>query len=316
MDLKLTVRTGVQQPSELLAAYVKDINKEKPLTKQEEKDLFKEVELGKEASEILQNMSESDEDYAFYNEIVKNAMAARDKIIRSNQKFIYAIAKRYKQDDMILDLISEGNLGMLEAFDKFDSAKDVRFFTYASSYIERNISKFVSNGSVLIRRPDNILSNTKVAEFENRFFTENGRMPEQDETFEEMASRGSYFPRKEDMYDMSFLTIDYDCSDEDSDKDEDYQYQPRDYVNTASVENEYEESSEEEHYKHILSQLMPSLSEKEQKVIKLAFGIGTGREPMSNSEVATEIGMSSERARQLKNTALEKMRALAQNYSL
>jgi len=105
--------------TENVQAYYKNISQNKPLTKAEEKELF------------LKAKNEND-------------MEARDKILSSNLKFVFSVAKKYKGKGVPLeDLISEGNLGLLYAYDKFDISKDTKFITYAVWWINWYIQDFI-----------------------------------------------------------------------------------------------------------------------------------------------------------------------------
>lgn len=313
MNLKLTVRQNIE-PSELLKVYLNEIDKFKPLTEDEENALLDIIDIGKAAERDMEECNKHENDPEYQERIERNKRAieafhnAQGEIMLHNQKFIYAVAKRICQDDNILDLINEGNIAIHQAFKTFDRTKG-RFMTHASSYIERNMRNFQTNTKYLIQRPSNIVSNTKVIRFEDKFFAENGRMPEQEETFDAMNEIGVYFPKKEDMYALDYCSI-YRKPEEDSDSYEDAEILPIEYINVTSDRNEYEETIDSDDKKSAANELLSVLTDKEKEIIKMSFGM-YGGEPMTNKEIADKFDISPERIRQIKKIAMEKMRQTA-----
>jgi RNA polymerase sigma factor (sigma-70 family) len=134
-------------------------------------------------------------------------------------------------------------------------------------------------------------------------------MPEQEETFEAMIESGNYFPKKEDMYAPDYCLI-YRKPEEDADSYEDAELLPLEYINVTSDHNEYEQTIEDDDNKSRANELLSVLTDKEREIIELSFGMDGG-EPMTNKEIADKFGLSSERIRQIKNIAMEKMRQAA-----
>lgn len=314
MNLKLTVRQNME-PSELLRTYLKEIDAYKPLTEDEENALLDIIDAGKAAEFDMKQCEKHEKDPKYQDRINNNKRAieaaynAQGEIMLHNQKFIYAVAKRICQDDNVLDLINEGNIAIHQAFKTYDRTKG-RFMTHASSYIERNMRNFHNNTKFLIQRPNNIISNTKVMRFEDKFFAENGRMPEQEETFEAMIKDGNYFPKKEDMYGIDFCSI-YRKPEEDADSYEDGELLPIEYINVTSDHNEYEDAIEDDDTKSRANELLSVLTDKEREIIEMSFGISGDDDEMTNKEIAKKFNLSSERIRQIKNAAMEKMKQAA-----
>jgi RNA polymerase primary sigma factor len=310
------------EPIEALKVFIKEIDKYEPLSKEQESALFDKIDAGKAAINDMNYCEGHELDPEYQDRIIANKMAiveaekAKQKIILSNQKFIYAIAKRKAQDEIVMDLIQEGNLGMDEAFGNYDRTKGTRFTTHASYYIERNMTNFLNNTRLLIKRPNNIISNNKVMAFEDKFLAENGRLPGQEETFEAMLESGIYFPKKEDMYGISFCPIQRQRQENDGDPcEDDVEVQPIEYINITADTNEYEDIADEEHTKSIVNDLLSVLTDKERRVIEMSYGIDSNDDEMTNKEIAKKLGLSSERIRQIKNIAMEKIKKEAQNVS-
>ena len=315
MNLKLTVRQNIE-PSELLKTYLNEIDEYKPLTEEQENALLDIIDAGKAAEFDMEQCEKHKSEPGYKERIESNKRAidaayhAKGEIMLHNQKFVYAVAKRICQDDNILDLINEGNIAIYHCFKSFDRTKG-RFMTYASSYIERDMKNFQNNTRYLIQRPSNIISNTKVMKFEDKFFAENGRMPEQEETFEAMIESGTYFPKKEDMYAPDYCSI-YRKPEEDSDSYEDAELLPLEYINVTSDHNEYEDTIENDDNKSRVNDLLGVLTDKEREIIELSYGLKNPNEKgLTNKEIADRFDLSSERIRQIKNSAMEKMRQAA-----
>ena len=284
MNLK-NKKGGFINADQSIASYLKEINKYKVLKPAEERELIK-------------RMREGDEE-------------ARDLLINSNQRFV---AKRYGNESNVLDLVNEGNIGLMLALDTFDESKSNRFLSYAIWYIKREINAYLNNENLLVRKTNNTKTVYKIAKIRSKFYSEHNRYPDVDELSELLESEyGLKIKDKTDLFDVTTTSIDMCYDDEDSRAFENSPY----FTERTSVDNEYETISNKEHSSSVSGQLLSLLTEREQVIIKMAFGIGYNKE-YTNAEIAEEIGMSSERVRQLKNAALDKMKqfAVAEHLSL
>jgi RNA polymerase primary sigma factor len=287
MDLK-GKKAGYVELDRTINNYLKEINKYKVLTASEEADLVKKMREGDEK--------------------------AKETLINANQRFVYAVAKRYANDDNILDLVDEGNMGLMMALETFDETKGNRFLSYAIWYIKREINAYLNNENLLVRKTNNTKTVYKIAKIRSKFYSEHNRYPDVDELSELLESEyGLKIKDKTDLFDVTTTSIDMCYDDEDSRAFENSPY----FTERTSVDNEYETISNKEHSSSVSGQLLSLLTEREQVIVKMAFGIGYNKE-YTNAEIAEEIGMSSERVRQLKNTALDKMKqfAVAEHLSL
>ena len=287
MNLK-NKKGGFINADQSIASYLKEINKYKVLKPAEERELIK-------------RMREGDEE-------------ARDLLINSNQRFVYAVAKRYGNESNVLDLVNEGNIGLMLALDTFDESKSNRFLSYAIWYIKREINAYLNNENLLVRKTNNTKTVYKIAKIRSKFYSEHNRYPDVDELSELLESEyGLKIKDKTDLFDVTTTSIDMCYDDEDSRAFENSPY----FTERTSVDNEYETISNKEHSSSVSGLLVSLLTEREQVIVKMAFGVGYNKE-YTNAEIAEEIGMSSERVRQLKNAALDKMKqfAVAEHLSL
>ena len=271
-----------------LNTYLKEINQYKVLTNAEE-------------TELVEKMRNGDEQ-------------ARAKLIAANQRFVYAVAKRYGNDDNVLDLISEGNIGLMTALDTFDPTKGNRFLSYAIWYIRREINSYLNNDNLLIRKTNNTKTVYKLSKIKEKFYAENNRYPDVDEIAAILETEYDMRVKdKADLLDITTTSINTCFDDEDARAFENTPY----FTEKTAVDNEIVAEMQQEHSSIVSGTLMSMLSEREQTIVKMAFGIGYNKE-YTNAEIGEEIGMSSERVRQIKHAAIEKMRqfAVAEHLSL
>ena len=276
---KKTNFVGANDPG--VNAYLKDINR------------YKVLSAGEEA-ELVKKMREGDE-------------SAREKLATANLRFVYAVAKRYANNDNLLDLVQEGNTGLLTALNAFDPEKGARFLSCAVWYITRSILAHLNGENAIIRKTNNTKTVYKIPKIKEKFYAENNRYPDVDELAAILeADYGLKIKDKTDLLDISTTSINTCFDDEDARAFENTPY----FTDKTAVDNDYLPEMDNEFNSVVSGTLMSNLTEREQTIVRMAFGIGYNKE-YTNAEIAEEVGMSSERVRQLKNGAIEKMRKLA-----
>lgn len=267
MNIKL-INGGFTPKTDGLSTYLSEIRKYPLLSPDEEIDLIYKIKEGD-------------------NE-------AREKLINCNQRFVFAIAKRYASDDSVMDLINEGNIGLITAIEKYDDTKGVRFLSYAVWYIRRAINYYMTNDNLLIKRTNNMKIGTKLNKIKNKFYCENGRYPSDDEIIDFMKNDFNIEIQKEsEVFDISSESINDFLDDEENTKEKTKAYNQR----TASY-NDYEETIDKEHNKAVIKKLLSILNERDRTIMKMAFGIDYDKE-YTNYEIGEQLGFSSERIRQI-----------------
>ena len=276
MNLK-EKKSGYINADHTISTYLKEINRYKVLTATEEADL-------------IERMNNGDEE-------------AKAQLIAANQRFVYAVAKRYGNDDNVLDLVNEGNIGLMQALETFDPGKGNRFLSYAIWYIRREINAYLNNDNLLIRKTNNTKTVYKIGKIKQKFYAEHNRYPDVDEMAAILEEEyGIKIKDKTDLLDITTTSINTCFDDEDSRAFENTPY----FTERTAVENEYQDEIDKEYSSAVSGALMSVLTEREQTIIRMAFGIGYTKE-FTNAEIGEDLGMSSERVRQLKNGAIKKM---------
>lgn len=266
--------------TELIKKYYEDIRRYKILTKEEELYYFKLYKTG------------TDEEKTY----------ARNTILESNQRFVVAIAKRYGSTENMLDLINEGNIALIEAFDSFDTSKEAKFTSWAVWYIRRAINQYLIRYGQVVRRNNLPKTYHLVSQVSNKFLQKEGRSPTAEELITILRKEHNLSLKTiNDVIATKYIYIDNNTK-EDAETVRDVNL-----FNTYSANtNSWERTVEEDYSKNLVNKLLKGMNSREVDVLKYSYGIGHER-CYELKEIATKMGLTSERVRQLKLTGIQKL---------
>ena len=276
-DLEITADNVDQFADDSVKMYLREIGKIPLLTPEEEQELSQKAAKGNKK--------------------------AKDKMVEANMRLVVSIAKRYSGRGLdFLDLIQEGNTGLLRAVEKFDPEKGFKFSTYATWWIRQAITRAIADQARTIRIPVHMVETiNKVMRASRKLSAELNREPTVEEIAKDMdmdIEKVDYVMRiKQDIASLD-ASVGKEGDDEDS-------------VLGDFVEDEDrispEDSAANQMLKEQLAEIISTLSDREQKIIKLRFGIGGGK-PHTLEEVGAEFSVTRERIRQIEAKALSKLR--------
>jgi len=285
--------------------YLKEIGKVDLLTASEEVDLAMKIEAGLDATEKLE-AAEAGEIELTRAEIrrltrIENVgLEAKQALISANLRLVVSIAKRYVGRGMLfLDLIQEGNLGLIRAVEKFDYQKGFKFSTYATWWIRQAITRAIADQARTIRIPVHMVETiNKLVRVQRQLLQDLGRDPTPEEIGAEMDMSAD---RVREIQKISQEPVSLETpigEEEDSqlgDFIEDSQaIVPPDAASFSMLQEQ-------------LTQVLDSLADRERKVIELRFGLVDGH-PRTLEEVGREFGVTRERIRQIESKTLAKLR--------
>ncbi len=295
----LALKTPTSDPVRM---YLKEIGKVPLLTAEEEVDLAKRIEAGLFASEKLAgtNKKMNDKLRRELDLIERDGQIAKRKLVEANLRLVVSIAKRYVGRGMLfLDLIQEGNLGLIRAVEKFDYTKGYKFSTYATWWIRQAITRAIADQARTIRIPVHMVETiNKLIRIQRQLLQDLGREPLPEEIAKEMdltpdkvreilkvsqepVSLETPIGEEEDSHLGDFI--------EDSDA-----VVPVDAASFILLQEQ-------------LDSVLHTLSDREKKVIQLRFGLTDGH-PRTLEEVGREFGVTRERIRQIESKTLSKLR--------
>ena len=285
--------------------YLKEIGKVDLLTAAKEVDLAMKIEAGTEATEKLEahergELELSRVELRRLNRVEQVGLEAKQSLISANLRLVVSIAKRYVGRGMLfLDLIQEGNLGLIRAVEKFDYTKGFKFSTYATWWIRQAITRAIADQARTIRIPVHMVETiNKLVRVQRQLLQDLGRDPTPEEIGEEM---GMSAERIREIQKISQEPVSLETpigEEEDS--------QLGDFIEDSQAVAPPEAASDSM-LREQLEQVLDGLADRERKVIKLRFGLEDGH-PRTLEEVGREFGVTRERIRQIESKTLAKLR--------
>ncbi len=290
-----------ERTPDLVRQYLREIGKVPLLSAAEAVELARAVEVGLFAEERLANGGPVNPAYrSDLMKLVVMGVHAKRRLIEANLRLVVSVAKRYAGRGLpLLDLIQEGNVGLIRAVEKFDYTKGYKFSTYATWWIRQAISRSLADQSRTIRMPVHVVENlNRILRVQRQIAQEHGHQPSLEELahacgleVDRVSALLSYSTEPVSLHTPVGTNADNELGDliEDADL-----AQPGDFVAQAMLR---------EH----LAQVLDSLGEREREVVRLRYGLDDG-EARTLEEVGRHFGVTRERVRQIEAKSLAKLR--------
>ncbi|HEY4004314.1 MAG TPA: RNA polymerase sigma factor [Pseudonocardia sp.] len=284
-------------------AYLKQIGKVALLNAEEEVELAKRIEAGLYATERLRKTSE-DKSASQMNRdlrwIVRDGERAKNHLLEANLRLVVSLAKRYTGRGMaFLDLIQEGNLGLIRAVEKFDYTKGYKFSTYATWWIRQAITRAMADQARTIRIPVHMVEViNKLGRIQRELLQDLGREPSP----EELAKEMDITPEKVleiQQYAREPISLDQTIGDEGDSQLGDFIEDSEAVVAVDAVSFTLLQDQ--------LQSVLATLSEREAGVVRLRFGLTDGQ-PRTLDEIGQVYGVTRERIRQIESKTMSKLR--------
>ena len=287
--------------------YLKEIGKVDLLSPEEEIDLAQKMLEGNQAAEKLDAMTQpgavavSADEIAALNKAVKAGERAKKRLAEANLRLVVSIAKRYVGRGMLfLDLIQEGNLGLIKAVEKFDCTKGFKFSTYATWWIRQAITRAIADQARTIRIPVHMVETiNKLTRIQRQLVQDLGRDPSAEEIAAKMENISPEKVREIQKIALEPVSLETPIGEEDDSHLGDFiedkeALSPDEYANNQLLKDE-------------INTVLQGLTEREEKVLRLRFGLYDGR-TRTLEEVGKEFNVTRERIRQIEAKALRKLK--------
>ncbi len=283
-----------------ISLYLKEIGRIPLLTAEQEVELAKRMEAGRKAKKRLQNEDLSPEERERLQEIVRDGEAAQEHLIKANSRLVVSVAKKYVGRGVpFLDLIQEGNIGLIRAVKKFDYHRGYKFSTYATWWIRQAVTRAIADQGRTIRVPVHMYEQiNRLARVSRQLVQELGRDP----TVEEIAEELGVSPKKVERtikVSQRPLSLEMPVGEEDDSflgdfiEDSDAP-SPTDQASLQLLRDQIEE-------------IFVSLTPREVRILQLRFGLIDGYS-YTLEEVGKKFGVTRERIRQIEAQALGRLR--------
>ena len=284
-----------------LRLYLEAAAREPLLTKEEEVMLAMTIEKGKEAEDRIKGgRLRSDRSIMKARADIRQAEAARQRFIMANLRLVVSVARKYQGQGLpLLDLIQEGNIGLMRAVELFDWRRGFKFSTYATWWIRQGITRAIADRSRSIRLPVHIHDRLrKLNRTRFQFAQQMGREPSREELAKALDTTVDEIDDLTEMGRREPLSLQAPVGEE---------TELGDLIEEADSESQFSEVEDALLREEIGEAVERVLDERERHVVELRYGLHTGR-PLSLRETGKVLGLSGERVRLIEREALRKLR--------
>ncbi|MBN2448694.1 MAG: sigma-70 family RNA polymerase sigma factor [Phycisphaerae bacterium] len=288
-----------------LGDYLKQIKEYDLLTPEQERELGQKIRAAADSREHLAKKVITIEEYS---RIQREAAESRNHMIQANLRLVVSVAKNFRNRGLPMeDLINEGNVGLVNAVDRFDPEMGSRFSTYASYWIDQAIRRAIQNATQMIHIPSYLMdqiSQMRLAmrELEEQF----GRQPSMDE----LATHLEITPRRAGAISKAIKACTCPTQAPGIDDEASLTESLPDTRTPRPFDSMFSESD-----RQFVRKALASINEREATVLQLRYGLrGKKRKPMTLKEIGAEVGLTRERVRQIEKEAKRKLEGPVQEY--
>ena len=286
-----------------IGLYLKEMSSVPLLNVVEELDLARRIENGRMAEDLLLEIKgkSPEDELERFNEEIEDGEHARDHLIKANTRLVVSIAKRYIGRGVpFLDLIQEGNLGLMKAVEKYEYQRGFRFSTYATWWIRQTITRSIADQGRTIRVPVHMVDRIRqlyrlMHEMEQKL----GRVP----TNEELATEMDTSTNKVDwMMRVSWLPLSLESPINEDEEESELGMFVEDTLTPTPIQSAYNKMLRER-----IEAVLDTLPPREARILRLRFGLDNGH-TYTLEEVGQKFGLTRERIRQIESKALRRLR--------
>jgi RNA polymerase primary sigma factor len=284
-----------------IGLYLKEMSRVPLLSIDEELSLARSIEAGKQAKLELNCVRLPARRRQELSQQVEEGITAREHLIKANTRLVVSIAKRYIGRGVpFLDLIQEGNLGLMKAVEKYEYQRGFRFSTYATWWIRQTITRAIADQGRTIRVPVHMVDRIRqlyrtTHEMEQKL----GRLP----TTDELAESLGVLPDKVDwMMRVSWLPLSLESPINEDEEDSELGMFVEDQITPTPIQSAYSKLLKEK-----VEEVLDTLPPRESRILRLRFGLEDGKN-YTLEEVGEKFGLTRERIRQIEGKALRRLR--------
>jgi len=286
-----------------IGLYLKEMSRVPLLKVDEEMDIARRIEEGRSGKcELARSNGGCPPDRkVVLQDQVEDGELAREHLIKANTRLVVSVAKRYIGRGVpFLDLIQEGNLGLMKAVEKFDYHRGFRFSTYATWWIRQTITRSIADQGRTIRVPVHMVDRIRqLYKLTHEMEQKLGRLPTNDELAEKLETTT---PKIEWMLQVSWLPLSLESPINDDEEDSELGQFVEDQVTPTPIQSAYSKLLREK-----IEEVLDTLPAREARILRLRFGLENGHN-YTLEEVGDKFGLTRERIRQIESKALRRLR--------